>query len=190
MEQFFADLVARGLAGIGLVISDARRSGRGHRGEPARSDPAPVPHPLRREPNECHTEVDVAGGQAMLHSVYDQPDAAAVSAHFDAARLRRRQAAPVGRAPRRCPRRHPGLDRLPKNVWTQIRSNNPSERLNIEIRRRTDAVGTFANRDAIVRLVGVALAEQTDESTEGRRYLGLEPLARCRPTSSPTPQRR
>ena len=181
-NEFFADLVARGLTGVRLVTSDAHTglveaiaaNLPGSVGQRCRTHYAA--NWLAATPKSMWPAV-----KAMLHCVYDQPDATAVDAQFD-----RLIDYVTGKLPAVAD--HLGQARedilasttFPKDVRTQIWSNNPAKRLNREIRRRTDAVGIFPNRAAIVRLVGAVLAEQTDEWAEGRRYLGLDLLNRSR----------
>ena len=67
---------------------------------------------------------------------------------------------------------------FPKEHWTKIHSVNPLERLNAEVKRRTNVVGIFPNEDAITRLVGAILLEQNDEwAVQRARYLTLETIA-------------
>ena len=179
---FFRDLVARGLSGVGLVTSDA------HAGL-VEAIGATLPgaswqrcrthfaaNLMAQTPKSAWPWV-----KALLHSVYDQPDAKAVHAQFD--RM-------VASLAEQLPEIADYLDEaradilaftaFPKEVWRQIWSNNPNERLNREIRRRTDVVGIFPNRDSAIRLIGAVLAEQHDEWTEMRRYIGLDVLKKCR----------
>ena len=64
-----------------------------------------------------------------------------------------------------------------KSHWPQIRSTNPIERINREVKRRTNVVSIFPNEAAIVRLVGAILLEQNDEWAVSRRYMSLETMA-------------
>src|SRR5690349_7755651 len=179
---FLRGLVARGLSGVQLVISDA------HPGLVAAVGSA-LPgaawqrcrtHYLRnlltRVPKSAQPHV-----ATQVRTIFEQADADAVHAQYDRV---------VTALAERYPDAAEHLDEArsdllaftgyPREIWRQIWSNNPQERLNKEIRRRTDVVGIFPGRDALIRLVGAVLAEQTDEWTEGRRYLGLEILAKCR----------
>jgi putative transposase len=73
---------------------------------------------------------------------------------------------------------------FPKEHWPQIASTNPLERVNLEIKRRSDVIGIFPNDAAIIRLVGALMLETNDEWTVARRYMSLETLARVTDTET------
>ena len=112
----------------------------------------------------------------LVRTIFDQPDAAEVHAQFEPGghRAGRPSSPPPPRTwPPPATTCSPSPP-CPREIWRQIWSSNPQERLNRELRRRTDVVGIFPGRDAIIRLVGAVLMEQNDEWTEARRYMGLD----------------
>ena len=194
---FFRSLVARGLSGVGLVISDD------HSGLVDAIE-ATVPgagwqrcrtHYLRnlltKVPKASETMV-----ATMVRTIFAQPDPESTWAqhrrvvdHLDGLGLSEAAEHLDDAAAEILT-----FTGFPKAHWTQIWSNNPQERLNKEIRRRTNVVGIFPTRPSIIRLVGALLAEQHDEWAIARRYMSLDSLAQARirliepdPTEEVTP---
>jgi transposase-like protein len=170
---FLRGLVARGLSGVKLVISDAHG---GLRDSIASALPGAawqrcrthfMRNLLQRVPRSAQGLVGT-----LVRTVFAQPDAASTHSQMDHV---------IAQLQKRFPKAAELLEEsraellaftcFPKEHWRQIWSNNPQERLNKEIRRRTDVVGIFPNREAVIRLVGAILIEQHDEWTVARRYL-------------------
>jgi hypothetical protein len=106
----------------------------------------------------------------LVRTVFDQPDADAVRAQFARVVETIEAKFPAAAEHLDGARAHLlAFTGFPREIWRQIWSNNPQERLNKEIRRRTDVVGIFPNRAAIIRLVGAVLAQQNlNASCQGR----------------------
>jgi transposase-like protein len=177
--RFLRSLLARGLRGVRLVVSDAH--------EGLRQAIAAVLHGAAWQRCRVHFVRNALalvpkGVQAMaaatIRTVFVQPTT-------DAARAQWRRVADGFRE--RWPRLAELLDEAEADVlaylafppahWRQVWSTNPLERLNKELKRRTDVVGIFPNPAAALRLVGALLGEQHDEWQVGRRYFSAESLA-------------
>jgi transposase-like protein len=181
--QFLRGLVARGLRAVQLVISDA------HQGLRSAISAALSGASWQR----CRVHfvrnalalVPKSAAQlvaATIRTVFAQPDAESTRTQWRRVRDQlaerfQRLAALLDEAE---------ADVLaylgfPAEHWRQIWSNNPLERLNKEVKRRTDVVGIFPSTGAVLRLVGMVLAEQHDEWQAGRRYFSVESLAKLLP---------
>jgi transposase-like protein len=175
--DFLRSLARRGLRGVKLVISDA------HEGLKAAADRVLNASWQRCRVHFMRNAMAHAGKtqrrivSAWIGTAFAQDDA-------DAARTQWRNVADQLRP--RVPKLAGLMDNaeadvlaftaFPKEHRTKIHSTNPLERLNAEIKRRTDVVGIFPNEAAIVRLVGAILLEQNDEWAVQRRYMSLETL--------------
>ncbi len=174
-------LVARGLAGVKLVSSDAHpglvdaiaATLTGAAWQRCRTHF--MRNLLTRVPKSAQSFV-----ATMVRTIFAQPDAATV--HEQHARI-------VAQLETRFPEAAALLDEagpdllaftsFPKEHWRQLWSNNSLERLNKEIRRRTDVVGIFPDRPSIIRLVGAVLAEQNDEWAIARRYMSADSITKA-----------
>ncbi|HZK51827.1 MAG TPA: IS256 family transposase, partial [Actinomycetota bacterium] len=178
---FLRNLTARGLQGVQLVISDDHRglveavaSVLGSSWQRCRTHFAR--NVLTRVPRSAQPMV-----ATLVRSIFTQPSRDEVLAQH--ARVVAHLAGDFESAAALLDDAREDIlafSAFPQAHWKQIWSNNPLERLNKEIRRRTDVVGIFPNRAAVIRLVGAVLAEQHDEWAVGRRYMGVESLTKAR----------
>jgi len=130
---------------------------------------------------------------AMLKTIFAQETKAEAEAQWDAvADARREKTSKLGAMMDASRDDVLAYMAFPKEHWAQISSTNPLERVNKEIKRRSDVVGIFPNDDAIIRLVGALMLEQNDEWAVDRRYMALAacPSHRSGGSSSSTPRRR
>ncbi|HEX8971590.1 IS256 family transposase, partial [Oryzihumus sp.] len=179
---FLRGLVARGLSGVSLVISDDHQGLKAAIGAvlPGATWQRCRTHFARnlltRVPKASQGMV-----ATLVRTIFEQPDHDSVWAQHErvveqlAGRFDDAAALLIDAGPDLL-----AFSTFPVEHWTAIRSNNPQERLNKELRRRTDVVGIFPNRAAVIRLVGAILAEQHDEWAVARRYMGAESLAKAR----------
>jgi transposase-like protein len=176
---FLRGLVARGLSGVQLVISDAHEGLKGaiaavlHGSAWQRCRVHFIRNALALVPKQASQLV-----AATIRTVFVQPDP--VSAHEQWRRVADGFRTPY---PKLAELMDEAQDEVlayldfPRVNWRQLWSTNPLERLNKELKRRTNVVGIFPNRGAVIRLVGMVLAEQHDEWQVGRRYFSIESLA-------------
>jgi putative transposase len=114
---------------------------------------------------------------SAIRSVFEQPDGASARAQLD--RVIDGMARPYPKVAELLADAEPDLlthFTFPETHRSRIRSTNPQERLNKEIKRRTGVVGIFPNRASVIRLVGMILAEQDDEWQDGRCYFRPETM--------------
>ena len=179
--QFLRGLVARGLSGVRLVVSDDHK---GLTGAIAAVLPGCAwqrcrTHFMRnilcRVPRSAQPFV-----ATLVRTIFAQPSAEEVQAQLKRVIVQLESRFPdVAKMLEEAAPDITAFSSFPTEHWRQIWSNNPQERLNREIRRRSDVVGIFPDRAAIIRLVGAVLAEQHDEWQVTRRYMSAESLAKA-----------
>jgi transposase-like protein len=177
-KGFLRSLADRGLRGVKLVIADDHK---GLRAAASKVFHATLQrcrvHWMRSALAHVPAKQRPAVA-AMLKTIFAQESAADARAQWDSVAGALRE-----RAPKLAGLMDEARDDVlaytafPKEHWPQIASTNPLERLNGEVKRRSDVVGIFPNPAAVVRLVGALMLEQNDEWAVGRRSMSLESLA-------------